>query len=301
MPRPRRWRASGGPAAGRRPAPRPRRGRRPAADAHDGVEESHLGTRGEHGSGVVGGLARPAAAARAGRPGRSPARPAGPPAARRPRGRRSPRAARPGPLRVGKGDEGVERGGQRARRLSRREDRRREEPAGVHEALARVEAQPGHDRRDGVVGHGQEGDLHVIQDRGRFRVGTRSGHRGDETLAPGWVTTGHRHDRPAGGREGASEHGPHPTRTDDAQARRTLGILRLEAPVEMGAALPVRQVVGPGQLARAMLVSRVPVIACIVPCAAYTRRPDSSTRGGHTRQAPTPPAPRARDVRRPDR
>ena len=101
-------------------------------------------------------------------------------------------------LRVGERDERVERPELRAGRAGRLEHLRAEHARGVDQRLAAVQAQLAGEALDGVVRHGEDDQLDLVEDRRRLGEGAGAGHEATEPLAPRGVPRGDRDDRPAG-------------------------------------------------------------------------------------------------------
>ena len=127
--------------------------------------------------------------------------------------------------------------------MRRREDLGVERAAGVDHRLPAVHPDRPGERRDGVVGDGDDDQLDLLDE------GLRLGERADavdlraEPLAAGRVAAGDRLDRPAGPAQGDPEGGPDRARPDDPDDRR---LARL------------------GVLMRVLVVARVDVVAVAV-------------------------------------
>ena len=117
------------------------------------------------------------------------------------------------------------------------EDLGAEQAAGVNHGLAAVEAHRIHDRRDSVVRHGKDHQLHFVEDRGRLHESVGVRDEGAETIAPARIAAGDGGHRPARPADRHSQGGPDGSRPDDADGRRALGAaavrMRIEVSVDL--------------------------------------------------------------------
>ena len=126
---------------------------------------------------------------------------------------------RDGLVEVSERDERMEAALGRAGRHRRREHGRRQGAGRVDERLAAVEQQAAGRVRDGVVGHGQEDQVSVVEHGRGIGIGARAGHPFLEAPPALLVPARDRGHLPAGARERRAERRPDPARTDEADAR----------------------------------------------------------------------------------
>ena len=88
-----------------------------------------------------------------------------------------------GALRVGERDERMERADLRPGRHRRREDLGAEQAARVDDRLPAVQPEVAGHGADGVVGHGQDDELDLVEERGRLGERPRPGDEAPEPLA----------------------------------------------------------------------------------------------------------------------
>ena len=123
------------------------------------------------------------------------------------------------PVEVGEGHQGMERAGARARRPGGRQDVGAVEAAGVDDRLARIEVEGGGDLGERVVGHGEEGEVAFVEDRGRLRECPRTGNQRTEPRPALGVAAGDRGDLPARPAQGDAEGRPDGAGADDPDDR----------------------------------------------------------------------------------
>jgi hypothetical protein len=116
----------------------------------------------------------------------------------------------------------VERTDLRPGRHRRREDLRSQRAAGVDHRLPAVHPDAAGKRRDGVVGHGEDDELDLLDEGRRLREAACSLDPASKRLAPTGITARHGVDGPARPGEGDAEGGPDGTRADDPDDRRLL-------------------------------------------------------------------------------
>jgi hypothetical protein len=94
----------------------------------------------------------------------------------------------------------------------------------VDQSLAAVQAQSGGCSPDGVVGHGQEDQIRLVEHGMRLEEAARTGDAFDEAGASRVVAAGHGTHLPAGAGEGDRQHGTHPPCAHERDARPTVGL-----------------------------------------------------------------------------
>ena len=102
----------------------------------------------------------------------------------------------------------------------RGEDLRTERAARVDHRLAAVHPERAGQRRDRVVGDGQDDQLDLVEDRLRVGEDAADVDQRAEPFAPARVAAGDRVDRPAGARQGDAERGADRAGADDPDDRR---------------------------------------------------------------------------------
>ena len=127
------------------------------------------------------------------------------------------------PFRVGEGHERVERTDLRAGRHRRLQDLRPERTARVDHRLAAVHADAGRQRRDHVVGHGEDDQLDLLDEGLRLGERARPLDEAREAFPAAGVAAGDGVDRPAGPAQGEPERRPDRTRAHDPGVWRLAG------------------------------------------------------------------------------
>ena len=127
------------------------------------------------------------------------------------------------PLGVGEGDQRMERPDLGAGGHRRGEDLGAERAAGMDHRLPAVHPERGGERRDGVIGDGQDDELDLVEDRFGVREDAADLDQRTEPLAPTGVAAGDRVDRPAAAAERDTEGRPDGPGPDDPDDRRLAG------------------------------------------------------------------------------
>ena len=109
------------------------------------------------------------------------------------------------PLGVGEGDERMERPDLRSGGHRRHEGLRAECAARVDHRLTAVHPEGAGQRRDDVVGDGEDDQLHLVQHGVRLGEDPAAVDEPTEPLPPAGIPTGHGVDRPAATRQGDAE------------------------------------------------------------------------------------------------
>ena len=84
----------------------------------------------------------------------------------------------------------------------------------MDERLATVQAKLAGEALDDVIGHGEEHQLDLFQEPGRFGKGARARNQAAKSFAPGRIAGRDGNDRPAHPMERRAERGPDGPRTE---------------------------------------------------------------------------------------
>ena len=153
-------------------------------------------------------------------------------------------------LRVGEGDEGMERADLRPSGHRRGENLGAEETAGMDQGLAGVEPEGAREGGDRVVGNGEQDQLDLVEQRVRLGEGAGAGDQVAEAGTPFGIAARDRRDRPARPHKRHSESSADRTRADDPDDR----VL-----ARFGVGMGMRVVMGVGAVAVAVLTGSLRV------------------------------------------